>query len=311
MNNALIVQEPVNLDLLKRNVKSYYRPIVNRLVKFLKLKKMMLTPESVKAYLKNLGNCSASTYNLHLAAIKDRVRAVSKHETNITKLYHRDRELKEIKNRKIKNKAVDLDKILSPGQVKILVAGASPRIACILKILWFSALRISELINIQLVNMKPEGQYYNIRIKGKGGIEDIIKIPRSLIMEAKKIFKGKVYLLEENGKTLDRNSLTNSIKYFSLKVLGKHCTAHTLRHSRATQMYESTKDIIKVSRYLRHSSIEITARLYIHDKGITWKELQELSHRQAQTGLQLVKSTEARSAPEGGSPPTGTQASTV
>lgn len=41
---------------------------------------------------------------------------------------------------------------------------------------------------------------------------------------------------------------------------------HMLRHWSGTKLYEKTKDIVKVQRQLRHSSLETEAKYYVHIK---------------------------------------------
>ena len=43
-------------------------------------------------------------------------------------------------------------------------------------------------------------------------------------------------------------------------------TTHELRHTCGTLMYEETKDIYHVSRYLGHSDINITTKIYVHSE---------------------------------------------
>lgn len=75
----------------------------------------------------------------------------------------------------------------------------------------------------------------------------------------KTFFKNyKKYLYEDYQKRLqtDKNA-----KLVEIKEL----TPHELRHTCGTLLYARTKDIYAVSKYLGHSSVEITARLYVHE----------------------------------------------
>jgi len=47
--------------------------------------------------------------------------------------------------------------------------------------------------------------------------------------------------------------------------LDKRLSAHELRHTCGTMLYQSTRDIYHVSRFLGHSDVSITARVYVHD----------------------------------------------
>ena len=44
-----------------------------------------------------------------------------------------------------------------------------------------------------------------------------------------------------------------------------YLTPHELRHTCGTLLYEKTKDIYAVSKYLGHANINITSKLYVHD----------------------------------------------
>ena len=46
----------------------------------------------------------------------------------------------------------------------------------------------------------------------------------------------------------------------------KRLTAHELRHTCGTLLYEETKDIYHVSRFLGHSDINITTKIYVHSE---------------------------------------------
>ena len=60
----------------------------------------------------------------------------------------------------------------------------------------------------------------------------------------------------------ERSSIPLRIKLESLKILGWEATAHTLRHSFATQDYADSGDINRTSKLLGQSSPAITARVY-------------------------------------------------
>jgi integrase/recombinase XerD len=54
-------------------------------------------------------------------------------------------------------------------------------------------------------------------------------------------------------------------------------TSHSLRHACATYMIKNDADIYKVSKYLGHSSVKVTEKIYVHDDGeLGVKEAHEL-----------------------------------
>jgi integrase len=48
-------------------------------------------------------------------------------------------------------------------------------------------------------------------------------------------------------------------------ILGKHISAHSLRHSFATNMIRKTNKIVATSEYLGHSSTTMTLDMYVHE----------------------------------------------
>ncbi|MDD4124691.1 MAG: tyrosine-type recombinase/integrase [Eubacteriales bacterium] len=75
----------------------------------------------------------------------------------------------------------------------------------------------------------------------------------------KTFFKDLKHFLEDDyKKRLQTDSKAKPVLIMKL-------TPHELRHTCGTLLYARTKDIYAVSKYLGHSSIEITAKLYVHD----------------------------------------------
>jgi integrase len=75
----------------------------------------------------------------------------------------------------------------------------------------------------------------------------------------KTFFKDlKQYLEDDYQKRKQTDKNAKPIKI-------KELTPHELRHTCGTLLYANTKDIYAVSKYLGHSSVDITAKLYVHD----------------------------------------------
>ena len=78
---------------------------------------------------------------------------------------------------------------------------------------------------------------------------------------------GEYLLSDEKG-----NPLTPSVIYHRIKILfnylkipkDKQLSTHELRHTCGTLLYNETKDIYYVSRFLGHSDVGITTKIYIH-----------------------------------------------
>ena len=166
----------------------------------------------------------------------------------------------------------ELENIFSVPDISIPL-GQRDRL--ILEILYGSGIRVSELVNIKILDI----DFYNmeIRILGKGNKERIVNFGE-YCLDAINIFlnDGRKKLLERHGKTCDYliinekgNKITtrgvqklidNIVKKACLK---KHVSPHMLRHSFATHLLNEGCDIKTVQELLGHESLE-TTQIYTH-----------------------------------------------
>ena len=98
---------------------------------------------------------------------------------------------------------------------------------------------------------------------------------RILVQRILDNFAGCVFLFEHAGKTYNRVYVTDRIKLAGRLILGKNISAHTFRHSFATEKLKQTKNLKGVSKYLGHSSVSTTADLYVHDE-LGWEDVKGL-----------------------------------
>ncbi|MCF7834907.1 tyrosine-type recombinase/integrase [Candidatus Gracilibacteria bacterium] len=141
----------------------------------------------------------------------------------------------------------------------------------ILRFLYGTGLRVTELISLKKSNIKADSkQFYVI---GKGS-----KM-RSVFMTSQAREKLKKYLLSRAddsefifislsrnsfGGGLTRNSVEEIVrKYAKFAGIKKKVTPHTLRHSFATTLIKKGADIRAVQTLLGHSSIT-TTQIYTH-----------------------------------------------
>ena len=165
----------------------------------------------------------------------------------------------------------EIDKIISAID---LTHPQGQRNKTILEVLYSCGLRVTELINIKISNIKINEEY--IRIIGKGNKERLIPVGKKAINELKeyiskfrskqKIQKGyEDYLfLNRRGKKLTRVMIFTIIKDLSKKInLNKKISPHTFRHSFATHLIEGGADLRSIQEMLGHESI-ITTEIYTH-----------------------------------------------
>ncbi len=135
-----------------------------------------------------------------------------------------------------------------------------------LELMYASGLRVSELINMRLMDINLEGGF--VRVKGKGSKERVVPvsaramdfIKRYLtILRPKLLKKGDVdYLfLSNRGDGMTRQRFWQTIKAYARKA-GLDISPHVLRHSFATHLLEGGADLRSLQKMLGHSDISTT-----------------------------------------------------
>lgn len=145
----------------------------------------------------------------------------------------------------------------------------------IIRIFLSTGLRISEVCNFKLEDMSNS----QINVVTKGNKQRVVYFTNQIQNSLKSYcreFKPEVYLFEsKKGKQYSRRGMHQIIAN-AFKIAGiEGMSAHSLRHTTATIMYESTKDILLVKEFLGHKSIESTM-IYTH---ISERELRDAVSR--------------------------------
>lgn len=156
----------------------------------------------------------------------------------------------------------DLDALLNTPDLE---TKEGKRDALILEMLYSTAARVSELVNIKLsdINFKER----QIIILGKGNKQRYIyygSTCENLLKLYLKDHEG-IYLFtnKKNNKLNERTVrqiVDNNAKKAFLKV---HVTPHTLRHTYATHMLNEGADLKSVSELLGHENLS-TTQIYTH-----------------------------------------------
>ena len=153
---------------------------------------------------------------------------------------------------------------------KLAVAiGARDR--AMLEVFYAAALRVSEIVNAKLEDLKLETGYMLVR--GKGDKERIVPLGRSaqdaltgyLAVPRSTLAAGKTspfLFLARGGHRLTRQRVWQMVKRASL-VSGRSASPHMLRHSCATHMVENGADLRTVQTILGHADIS-TTQVYTH-----------------------------------------------
>jgi len=229
-------------------------------------------PEEIGKYLDSLykGDCSARTVARHLTTLRNFYRHLQREkriEGNPTELLSAPRAMKAI------------PKFLSGTEVEKLLLAPSPetplglRDIAMLQLLYACGLRVSELINVEIMNLNPVLGF--LRVTGKGNKQRLIPVGRAALAAIEAycntgrplLLKGKAsrYLfITARGARMTRQGFW--------KLLGLHgktagifhnLTPHVLRHSFATHLLEGGADLRSVQAMLGHADIG-TTQIYTH-----------------------------------------------
>ncbi|MEJ6748992.1 MAG: site-specific tyrosine recombinase XerD [Flavobacteriales bacterium] len=144
----------------------------------------------------------------------------------------------------------------------------------ILEVLYSCGLRVSELTNLKLSNIRFKEGY--VKVVGKGNKErfapiggvaiKFLKIYLKEIRTHQDIKKGSedIVFLNRRGKQLTRVMIFTIIKDLATKIgMKKRISPHTFRHSFATHLIEGGADLRAIQEMLGHESIT-TTEIYTH-----------------------------------------------
>ncbi len=227
-------------------------------------------------FLKKNGNAE-TTCNNRLAAIRSYLWYVADGDISLQSVALAASRVPFLKVPKLTRETIsedDLAALLSaPPDTKI-----GRRDQMILVLLYDSAVRVSELLSLDVSSVNLNAEIPYIRIYGKGDKERIVAISDATAGHIKCYLKvyhptsapdsPLLYTVIKGHK--DRMSVGNVeriIKKYAAKIrpdhpnLPKSCYPHLVRRTRATNLYQDGTELELISRILGHSSTE-TTRIY-------------------------------------------------
>lgn len=153
-------------------------------------------------------------------------------------------------------------------------APAAQRNRAIVETLYGSGLRVSELVNLKISDIRKESEF--IRVTGKGNKQRLVPVGREALKQITryqettrkqvKIKKGQedILFLNRFGRMLSREMVFGIVKDLAaLAGIKTKVSPHTLRHSFATHLIEGGADLRAVQEMLGHESIT-TTEIYTH-----------------------------------------------
>jgi integrase/recombinase XerD len=176
-----------------------------------------------------------------------------------------------------------LPKALSRAEVGAMLTEDPPQIEtarrhalrlrdhAMLELLYAGGVRVSEVADARLEDLKLEMGYILVRGKGdkermvplgvpaQSAIQQYLKSSREVIA---KTVSSPLLFLGAGGRRLTRQRVWQLVGKASL-ASGRHASPHMLRHSCATHMVENGADLRTVQTILGHSDIS-TTQIYTH-----------------------------------------------
>jgi len=139
-----------------------------------------------------------------------------------------------------------------------------------LEVFYAGALRVSEVVNLKLEDLKLELGY--VLVRGKGDKERIVPLGRSAqeivqqyLRDARPVLaagKSSPFMFIARGaRGITRQRVWQMVNAASLQ--SRHASPHMLRHSCATHMVENGADLRTVQTILGHADIS-TTQVYTH-----------------------------------------------
>jgi integrase/recombinase XerD len=162
-----------------------------------------------------------------------------------------------------------LPEVLSQQEVKLILS--TPKLLkhrIVLALLYGCGLRNAELCNLKITDVDLDRRMVHVR-KGKGRKDRYVPLCELLVRGVSNYLKAECpieYLITSNKGGLQYTP--RGVQWVMRQTrkesgIGKHITAHCLRHTYATHLLEMGLDIITLKDLLGHESI-LTTMTYLH-----------------------------------------------
>jgi len=218
-----------------------------------------VTKKDVKEFLEDLDNNgkSGGTIHVYLNSLKFFFEDVLRRNMQIDIRYSR--------------RPGKLPFVLSKDEVKKLFGKISNwKHRLMIELLYGAGLRVSELINIKIKDLKIDSNYGFVR-QGKGNKDRMFIIAETIKSKIIELIKNEGLQNEDNLFLTNRKEkysvrslqviVKDAAKLAGLNYKEIHC--HTLRHSFATHLIEQGQSVSEVQSLLGHKSPE-TTMIYLH-----------------------------------------------
>ena len=226
-----------------------------------------VNPETLKAYFAELEQTkSVNTLSRKKCSLKKAIADTRGGALTLTEQAQLTAFFREIKTGQAEI-AVHEHEILSRDELAELTAIAGEKTSALITALYESAARVSELLALRLSDCSIRGESVLCDIKrGKGKKQRTAYLTKNTFETLKKLYGGKVFLIEREGKQISRHTVGTMIKRAGAAIGRPDIHPHTLRHTKASHLLTGGMSLPAVSAYCGHSDPSITAKFYLHDK---------------------------------------------
>lgn len=279
------------IEVIKKHSKhtiNNYKIDLEDFLNFNNNKVLNINKDIVNKYMQNLydKNIKKSTISRKLSSLRSFYNYLY-NENKIERNYFAT-----IKNPKKENslpkfvKDIDIDKMFNIPDTRTEIG---QRNLLIIRMLYATGLRVSELVNIELSDIDINER--TIKILGKGSKERIVVFGNNT-QEILKLYlndgrlklkrKNNNYLfLNKDGERLSDRYIRKIINDIIIKAsITMHVSPHMLRHTFATDMLNNGADLVSVKDLLGHSSLNTTS-IYTHVTDEKIREIYNKAHPRA------------------------------
>lgn len=242
-------------------------------------------------YLENKRQCSASTINLRISAIKSFLSYAAVEAPEYSGTIRKALSLPCRKTDKTTMAFINKNEYEALLEVCAGSDYISARDKMMLMIMYNTGCRVSELVNLCVsdISLSPDGTTPSICFYGKGRKERITPIWKTTASYIQRFIndyslKQQDRLLKnQNNGNLTRSGVGQRITLLTRKAVSncpslkeKTVTPHTFRHSAAMNLLQAGVDISTIAIWLGHESIETTHKYMVADIELKRKAMEKL-----------------------------------
>lgn len=252
----LLFEQEMALQNLSRSTAKSYKRYVDECIRFCNKSPKEICGPDIRTYLKWLIETgkSPSTLNIAYSAL----------QYYFERILHRKFFASIPRSREPKK----LPSVLSVEEVKKLMdILKNPKHNCIIKLLYGTGMRVSELTHLRMNHFDFDRNCIHIQ-RSKGAKDRIVMLPQTIrdILLHQRDLKMPNDFLFTNGRGGRLSEKVIQIivsKAAEAAGITKSVTPHTLRHSFATHLLEAGTDIRYIQELLGHAKLE-TTQIYTH-----------------------------------------------